>query len=387
MNFQNQVIPRHDPPSHDHSISIASRARVIAEALFESAEAADRSTDIAPRTWELLHQSGLMMAPFPASCGGEDLWAPERHADLAAVLRLIGGGDLSIARLYEGHVNAISLVCRYGSIMQITTLADAVREGAVSAVWGAEDAVGLRAELIDAEWRLDGYKIFASGAGVVTHPVVTARRGAEQILLLPTLSGRERADASGWTALGMRSSATGVVDFSGLRLGADQILGTDGDFMRQPHFSGGAWRFCAVHLGATERLVDLFREHLVTRKRDGDPFQMQRVAHCATAVTTAAFWVNEAARRMASSSEEPERTVCFVNMTRMVTERAALDVLEAVQRGVGLQAFLRPHAIERVARDLATYLRQPVPDLAMADAGRAVLASTRRMGELWELAS
>ena len=71
-------------------------------------------------------------------------------------------------------------------------------------------------------------------------------------------------------------------------------------------------------------------------------------------------------------------------MTRMVTERAALDVLEAVHRGVGLQAFLRPHAIERVSRDLSTYLRQPVPDLAMADAGRAVLASTRSTGDLWE---
>lgn len=57
----------------------------------------------------------------------------------------------------------------------------------------------------------------------------------------------------------------------------------------------------------------------------------------------------------------------------MVTERAALDVMERVQRGLGLSAFIRPHPAERICRDLATYLRQPVPDLAMSDAARAVL--------------
>jgi alkylation response protein AidB-like acyl-CoA dehydrogenase len=184
----------------------------------------------------------------------------------------------------------------------------------------------------------------------------------------------------------MRSTATGSVDFSGMRLGADQMLGAPGDFLRQPHFSGGAWRFCAVHLGAAERLVDLLREHLVSRGRDADPYQLQRVAHCAAATTTAAFWVREAARRMAAEADDAARTVSFVNMTRMVTERAALDVLEAVHRGVGLQAFMRPHPIERVSRDLATYLRQPVPDLAMADAGRAVLASPHATGDLWSAA-
>ena len=37
---------------------------------------------------------------------------------------------------------------------------------------------------------------------------------------------------------------------------------------------------------------------------------------------------------------------------------AGLDVMEAVHRGLGLNSFMRPHAVERVARDLATYLRR-----------------------------
>jgi hypothetical protein len=39
-----------------------------------------------------------------------------------------------------------------------------------------------------------------------------------------------------------------------------------------------------------------------------------------------------------------------------------LDVLEIVQRSVGLSAFSRASEMERIARDLATYLRQPAPD-------------------------
>ena len=66
-----------------------------------------------------------------------------------------------------------------------------------------------------------------------------------------------------------------------------------------------------------------------------------------------------------------------------MTERAALDVTEAVHRGLGLGAFLRPHPVERVARDLATYLRQPAPDGAMADAAATVLASPAPARALW----
>jgi len=64
-----------------------------------------------------------------------------------------------------------------------------------------------------------------------------------------------------------------------------------------------------------------------------------------------------------------------------VTERCALDVMQIVQRGVGLTSFVRPHPIERISRDLATYLRQPVPDLAMSDGARSFLGSTQPVGE------
>lgn len=330
--------------------------------------------------WPAFHQSGLAMAAFPEAYGGAGLSEGGRQGELFNLLSLIGAGDLSVARLVEGHINAISLVVRYGTTEQIASLASSVADGALSGVWGADDAAGLKVQIINGTAQLVGRKILASGAGTVTRPVVTAAASDGQVMCLLDLSADHAVDLSGWNAQGMRSTATGAIDLTGIAIGADELIGSAGDFKRQPHFSGGAWRFCAAHLGAMEKLVELFREHLVTRGRGDDPYQLQRVAQCVAAAKTARFWIEEAARRLGAIDDDAASVVAFVNLTRMVTERSALDIMEAVQRGVGLVSFIRPNPIERICRDLSTYLRQPVPDLAMSDAARAWLASTTPVG-------
>jgi alkylation response protein AidB-like acyl-CoA dehydrogenase len=105
------------------------------------------------------------------------------------------------------------------------------------------------------------------------------------------------------------------------------------------------------------------------------------LAHCVAAAKTARQWVEEAARRLSVEDPDTNNVVAFANLTRMVSERCALDVMETVQRGVGLASFIHPHPIERISRDLATYLRQPVPDLAMTDGARTFLASNLPVGD------
>jgi alkylation response protein AidB-like acyl-CoA dehydrogenase len=366
-------------PSHIQRL--IERARQFSAQALEAAAAADELAAIDPKLWPELHRSGLAMAAFPEELGGAGLCESSHHAELCTVLRLLGAGDLSIARLFEGHVNAIFLVSRYGTAAQLRALADAVADGAMSAVWGADDAGGLKITGDAYPAVLEGRKILASGAGLVTWPLVTAKGAGRQLMCLLTLAADHPVDLSRWQAQGMRSTATGTVDLSGIIVTPENIVGAAGDFMRQPLFSGGAWRFCAAHLGAVERLVDLFRDHLVARDRAQDPYQLQRVAQCVASARTARFWVEEAARRFSAPEEEIDLTVAFANLTRTVVERAALDVMETVQRGVGLVSFIRPHPIERITRDLATYLRQPVPDRAMSDAARAVLASPLPIGE------
>lgn len=323
-----------------------------------------------------------MIAMFDPVFGGAGLGDVEHQQTLCAILRIVGAADLSLARLFEGHANAVMLVSRYGNDTQIASFAEDVRKGALSGVWGAEDAVGLRRDRRAHCWALDGDKIFASGAGFIERPLITVGSPEGQLLYLLALKPGERSDTTSWVPLGMKATASGRVNLTGIIVGPTEQIGFPGDFMRQPFFSAGAWRFCAAQLGAMERLATLFAEQLQARGRDGDPYQLERVAQCAAACGTALFWIEEAARRFGDESLEPSSVVAFANLTRMVTERAALDVLERVQRGVGLPGFMRTNPIERISRDLSTYLRQPVPDLAMSDAARAVLAGKLSIGSL-----
>lgn len=369
------------PPFAD----LLDRLDEMAPALRSAAEAADRDGSPTSDPWRLLRATGLTTAVLPTALGGQGLMEPDAAPALFAVLRRLGAVDLVQARLFEGHANAVLLVLRHGTAAQQEALARSIRDGAMSAVWGADDARRLTATGVDGQVRLSGRKVLASGAGLVQRPLVTAATPDGPLMLLLDLPTGTRADLSTWTAQGMRASATGIIDLDGLILHREAVIGPPGAFLRQPGLSGGAWRFCAAHLGAAEALLDLFREHLLARNRGEDPYQLQRLATCAAALGSAAFWIAEAARRAAPPDAAPDVSA-FVNLTRMVTERAALDVLEAVHRGAGLAGFLRPHPIERITRDLSTYLRQPVPDLAMADAGRAVLASPHPMIRLWESA-
>jgi len=135
-----------------------------------------------------------------------------------------------------------------------------------------------------------------------------------------------------------------------------------------------------------ERLLDLLRGHLRRTGRGGDPHQAARLGQAAIAVETGRLWVESAAAiaEPPSGEREPGQIVAYVNLARLAVERAGLDLMELIQRSVGLQAFMRPNPIERISRDLATYLRQPGPDRALTAAAEWTLRQEASSMDLWE---
>src|SRR5580700_2820398 len=249
-------------------------ARDVAEKAF--ARAADYDEDGAYPAADViaLYESGLLTAVLPVKCGGSGLTG----LSLSEILRSIGSGSLPLGRLFEGHVNALELVVRYGNQQRVELVAEETRAGKLFGVWNTDDANGLR--LIHRHGRswLEGQKILASGAGHIQRPLVTATdEEGRRLIVLPRLSAPDRADLSRWTAQGMRASATGAVDFTGVEIQPMEIIGREGDYERQPWFSAGAWRFAAVHLGGMERLFDLLRRHLQETNRGQDPHQAARL--------------------------------------------------------------------------------------------------------------
>ena len=358
-------------------------ARDIGNRAFTRADNYDRDGAYPAADVAAVHEAGLLTAAFPSEFGGAGL----AGLALCEVLRQIGSGSLPLGRLFEGHVNAISLVLRYGRCEQIARVVRESREGKLFGVWNTDGPESLHLFQGERNYRLEGQKILASGAGFIERPLVTAtdERG-RRLMVVPQLRFGERADLSGWTAQGMRASATGAVDFSGIMVEPSEIVGGAGDYDRQPAFSGGAWRFAAVHLGGMERLLDLLREHLRRTGRGGDPHQAARLGQAAMATETGRLWVERAAEiadEALGSARSSDQVVAYVNLARLAVERAGLDLMQLVQRSVGLQGFMRPNPIERVSRDLATYLRQPGPDRALTNAAEWVLEREEPAFDLW----
>lgn len=89
--------------------------------------------------------AGLHRRFAPRDAGGE-AFADEaaRNAALADSLRLVGQGDLSIGRLFEGHVNALCLFDWYATRDQLDWLDRALTEEAWFGVWATEPSPGVQ---------------------------------------------------------------------------------------------------------------------------------------------------------------------------------------------------------------------------------------------------
>jgi alkylation response protein AidB-like acyl-CoA dehydrogenase len=310
-----------------------------------------------------------------------------RKAELDA-LRAVGARNPSLGRIFEGHLNGAQLVARCGTAVQKARAERDIRRGHIFGVWNTQGSDGVRIFSQGDEFVLGGAKTFASGAGSIARPIVTAAwpDGSAQMCLVPMDRVATAIDRSAWRPLGMEDSDSFRVSFDGVVLGPDALIGKPGDYERDPWFRGGALRFAAVHVGIVERLYDETVAYLLETGRENDPFQRARVAEMRIAVGTARQWIDAGERAWldfdgAETPANAEHVADVVDMTRTVVERCALDVIERAVRSVGARGLLEPLPFARLVRDLEMYLRQPAPDAAVmrvADgAFRAATASRK----------
>lgn len=318
----------------------------------------------------LLHAAGYNRRFAPVAAGGEAF--PDERTRFAAIrnaLRAVGRGDLSIGRLFEGHVNALLLFDWYGTSNQLAWLKNVLDRGAWFGVWATEPVPGTRLNT-DETPSLTGAKTFASGAGGLDFALVTAAvEGADRRLVVVSANDPERTDTSGWRVRGMRASTSGRYELGGIEVDPQMLLGEPGDYDCDPRFTAGAWRFCAVQLGGIEALLAEVR-HAMSDIARADPVQRGRFADAVVATRTASFWVSEAAMRTA---DEDPNAVAIARMTRGVVERAGFDVMEAAARILGTRSAFDGERSDKIIRDLSLYLRQAGPDHARDQAALAFL--------------
>jgi alkylation response protein AidB-like acyl-CoA dehydrogenase len=293
---------------------------------------------------------------------------PSEMACLLRVLAAVGRGNLSVGRIYEGHVNALLLIHCYGTNAQRQHNTSAARCGALFGVWNtdrSDDPVRIGNGI------LKGAKAFASGADGLSQAVITAAcPEGRQMAIVPVRD--LPPDRSWWKPLGMRASGSHIVNFN-TSVDVDTLLGNPNDYLREPAFSAGFIRCAAVHVGGTHAVFDATLEHLQGIGRADDPHQQHRLGQMATDVAGGYAWLDYVAGGwVRMEKQSPAALIACVNAARGAIERAALDVMELAERSVGVSGLMDAHPLQRLSRDLRTYLRQPNPDGALASVGAAV---------------
>lgn len=371
------------PPTEaegDTAEAAIARAATIADFAATNALALDRAGAFPAEEFARIAAAGLLAVPLPRGQGGLGL-GTERGgtAPLMRLLAEMGRGSLAMGRVYEGHVNALALIHIFGTPEQRAIYAtDARDRDMLFGVWntGAADDVRIF-PLGGGRYRLEGAKTFSSGAGYVQRAFANGKLpdGGWQMCIVPMDEVETRTDPSWWQVSGMRSSVSYKVDFTGVEVTEHAMLGQPGDYTRQPWLTGGAIRFAAVQFGGAQALHDATRVWLHMLHRTDDPYQRARIGEMAIAIETGRLWLAGAAAVMDDPASETERIIAYANMTRTAISRIGTAMMQWAEEAVGARGMQPPCPVERIARDLSVYLRQPAPDAALADVGRYALAS------------
>lgn len=348
-----------------HEVDSDQRLERLTHAIGAESDARDVDGAFPVHAFERLRAAGLLAKP------------PVDATQIGPLLRLlaaIGRADLSVGRIFEGHVNACYLIERFGTDVQRKHFTEVAAGKGAFGVWNTDapdDPLRLEGR------RLIGKKNFASGVDGLSHAIVTVTGDAgRQMIVIPV--GDLPVDRTWWRPVGMKASGSHIVDMTGQKISSDWLLGQPDDYIEQPWFSAGAIRFVAVQVGGMHAVFDVAVDHLVRTKRAANPYQSHRLARMGTLVETGYLWLDRLAEAWSSAASNPYAPepkailMAASNAGRMVVETAAMSVLQEAEQAIGAAGMIAPHPFERIMRDLRTYLRQPNPDGAAAAFGEAI---------------
>ena len=311
---------------------------------------------------------------------------------LILLLKNIGSANLSVGRIYEGHLNALQLIHYFGTYQQKEIWYNSiVNEGKLFGVWNTEEDNGVEILETSHGYRLKGCKTFCSGAHWITRPIVTGKlistkKTGWQMVVIPVEKVLEiKEDRSFWDPIGMKASASFKMDFTGVEIEKSDLLGDVNSYYKEPFFNGGSIRFAAVQLGGALAVIEATHKFLKKYKRTETDFQKARMTEMVMLAESGNNWLINAATKIDEWMKQPESIAKITNyagMARLAIENICSRILYLSGVSVGSRGLMKPNEMERLYRDLNFYLRQPGPDSVTIDIGK-YLFSKEKLENVW----
>jgi acyl-CoA dehydrogenase len=326
------------------------------------------------RTWEdeewfpdevfgKLAGQGLLGLKYPTGLGGQG--GDYLHeAVLAEELARIGSGGTAAG--IGAHVSiATPPIWKFGDAEQHDRyLRPAIRGEKIGALGITEpdagsDVAALRthAERVDGGWVLNGSKTYITN-GVRAHFIVTAARtrpeGGHDGISFFIVDRGEGVSSAKLEKLGWHASDTATIAYDDVFVPDSNLLGglNEGFKLIMANFQ---WERLAMALGAVgamqiawERTADFARERQAFgRPLSGHQVIRHKLADLAAGAYAARCVTYDALRRFVAG-EEPVREV---TMAKLLTQRAAFELMDECLQIHGGAGYMHEYWVERAARD------------------------------------
>ncbi|VVQ09687.1 acyl-CoA dehydrogenase family protein [Pseudomonas fluorescens] len=305
------------------------------------------------RCLRALVAAGLDQLALPGS--GRTL---ERFQALAEV----GGHDLGLCKLYEGHTDALAIIQQLGG---------SPAPGGTWGMWAAEPPQArVHVSSHGRAVALNGRKAWCSGAAVLSHGLLTAwdEQDRQQLVAVALDQTGVSITDQGWHAVGM--GATGSVDvlFDGARA---HVIGDPGDYLQRPGFWQGGIGIAACWYGAAQSIAERLRSHCAHRE---EPHALAHLGAVDSALQAAADVLRSSAR---SIDVAPlDNAELLARRVRAVVEHSAEQVILHVGHALGAGPYCKDRQFARLIADLPVFLRQSHAERDLAALGRQVINGT-----------
>ena len=354
-------IPRQDPELYEQIRAMA--RRFSEDVVRPAAEGLDREERFPSEIFEQMGELGLFGITVPESYGGAGL---DAYA-YAIVMEELAHGYASVADQC-GLVELIgTLLTRYGSAEQRTRYLPGILAAKTRVAYciteaeAGSDVSGIRttARRTETGWLLNGSKLWIHNAPVADFGFVLARtdpdaghRGMSIFVVDLHSSGVERGPKE--HKMGQRASQVGALNFDGVGLCEDALLGEEGRgfHMMMSVLEKGRIGIAALAVGIAQAGLDAALDYAGVRKQFGRPIIENQglqwmLADMAKDITAARALVHRAAVML--DNGEPANAACSMAKC-MAGDVAVAQTANAVQI-FGGSGYIRGFEVERLYRD------------------------------------
>ncbi len=295
--------------------------------------------------------SGRLDMPLPGSGQTRERWA---------ALALLAEEDLSLARLSEGHADAVAILAELDG----PQLAQFSRWGVWAAHPPGPDLEAIRA---GGGWQVRGTKQYCSGARACTHALVTAT--APDGMRLFAVPADDLAAVPGtWPATGMAGSDTLDVRFDNVPA---EPVGPPRGYTDRPGFAHGGIGVAACWYGGARAIGRTLLSAL--SKRELGPHALAHLGAVDIGLQTAHAALDAAAAQIDADPDDHERQGRGRALrVRALVEAVATDVIARVGRALGAGPLCHDESHGRAVADLTVYLRQHQAERNLAELGALV---------------